>query len=98
SAAGFLQTQPATLTIAIEGHVSADEAAIAKKADGGKRLARERAEAVRNAIARTGVDASRLKVVVVGAAAPLATNAPEAQRAASRRVTMHICSEATPCP
>ena len=78
--AEFVGQDPAKL-IRIEGHTDSTGSANANQL-----LSQKRAEAVRNALAALGVDASRMMAVGVGAERPVASNENAEGRAKNRRV------------
>lgn len=78
--AEFMKRYPDT-AVTIEGHTDNRG-----KADKNQTLSQQRAEAVRDALVKLGVDGSRLKAVGYGAAQPVADNKTEEGRAKNRRV------------
>ena len=76
----FVREDPAKL-IRIEGHTDSTGSANANQV-----LSQKRAEAVRDALQRAGIDPSRMTAVGVGAERPVATNETSEGRARNRRV------------
>ncbi len=71
--------------LTIEGHTDSQG-----DADMNKALSRARADAVRDALAELGVDASRLRIVGYGESRPIADNTTAMGRAANRRIVMTV--------
>lgn len=78
--ADFMQKYP-TVNVTIEGHTDSSGSAAKNKA-----LSQKRADAVKDAIVKLGVDASRLAAVGYGASQPIADNKTAEGRAKNRRV------------
>ncbi len=93
SNAGKINLQPAlkflarhpNLPVSIEGHSDSRGAAAANK-----KISQMRAESVRDALIKLGVDATRLKVVGFGEVQPIASNDTDSGRAKNRRVEIVI--------
>lgn len=93
SNAGKINLQPAikflarypNLPVSIEGHSDSRGAAAANK-----KISRQRAESVREALIKLGIDGTRLKVVGLGESQPIASNDSDSGRAKNRRVEIVI--------
>ena len=59
-----------------------------------RKLSERRAESVRNALSKAGVDSARMKIVGYGESKPIASNATEAGRQLNRRVEIRIIPQA----
>jgi outer membrane protein OmpA-like peptidoglycan-associated protein len=59
-------------------------------ADANKRLSQARAEAVKEALTRSGIDASRVTTVGYGQERPIASNDTEAGKAKNRRLELAV--------
>ena len=80
--AAFLRQNP-DRSVLVQGYTDSTGAA-----DFNQTLSRERAEAVRTAIAQNGIDSSRVQVQGMGDSGPVATNASESGRQLNRRVEL----------
>lgn len=83
--AAILKASPDIKHVRIEGHTDDRGPAF-----GNKFLSKQRAEAVRDALVKQGVEAARLGALGVGQERPLVPNDSEANRALNRRVEFHI--------
>jgi Mg-chelatase subunit ChlD len=85
----LMKAYPA-MTIELRGHT--DNLNSTKDPDYNKKLSQRRADAVKDAITKQGISASRIKAVGYGESLPIADNATEEGRARNRRTEIVIVS------